>query len=97
MLEHIIHVACDYLMKKKALTNETLNFISNPKHKKSHKLYERYQKQYLDYCKKDVKRVPKKKNVICNYFSMITINDQYSSGTYWCMYSALKTMILTRY
>jgi len=56
MLEHIIHVACDYLMKKEALTNETLNFISNLKHKKSRKLCERHQKQYLDYCKKDAKR-----------------------------------------
>jgi len=97
MLEHIINVACDYPIKKEALTNKTLNFISNPKHKKSRKLYERYQKQYLDYCKKDAKRVPKEENIICNYFSMIAINDQYSSGTYWCMHSTLKKMILTRY
>jgi len=44
MLEHFIDVACDYPMKKEALTDETLNFISNPKHEKSRKLYERYQK-----------------------------------------------------
>ena len=42
MLEYIIDMACNYSMKKEALTNETLNFISNQKHKKSRKLYERY-------------------------------------------------------
>ena len=53
MLEHIIDVAYDVPTRAEDYTNNTLNFIFNPKNKKSSKLYKRYQKQYTIYYDSD--------------------------------------------
>ena len=44
MLEHMIDISCDVSARAEDYTNDTLNFIANPKNEKSCKLHERYQK-----------------------------------------------------
>ena len=97
VLEHLIDVACDSPMRAEEYTNDTLNFISNPKNDKSRKLYERHQKQYTTYCDTDPRRKPESEVCICNYFSMLAIKNRYSPGNYWCIYSTLKTLILAKH
>jgi len=93
----LIDVACDAPRKSEEFSDAAMDFIANPKNEKSAKVYNRYQNDYVKYCKQDTSRNETSQTTLVNYFSMIASTGRYSPGTMWCIYSCLKSYIMVKY
>ena len=67
----LIDVACDAPRKSEEFSDVAMDFIANPKNEKSAKIYNRYQNDYVKYCKQDTSRNETSQTTLVNYFSMI--------------------------
>ena len=93
----LIDVVYDAQRKSEKFSNETMNFIVNPKNSKSTKIYERYQKQFIRYYKNNKIRNEASQIILVNYFSMIATTEKYSLETMWYICTCLKSYIMVKY
>ena len=87
----LIDIACDVPRKSEEHSNEALNFISNPKNKKSAKTCKQCQTQCIKHCCDDNARIPDSKVNLVNYFSHIASSGKCGPGTMWCAHSCLRS------
>ena len=71
-----------------------MDFIANPKNKKSAKIRERCQKQHAHCCKDDLTRKVDDQTALGNYFSNLASMDRHGPGKMWCICSCVKSCIM---
>ena len=69
------------------LSEESLHLLSTPENEKSRKIYEKYQKKYLDYCIENVVKGKEFEESIVNYFTKLYTTGEYSPSCFWTISS----------
>ena len=80
-------------IEEEGLSEDSLRLISAPENEKSRKIYARYQKFFKDYVFADDKR-NYGENTLVNFFVWMNTDNVYSPGSFWCIYSCVRAMIL---
>ena len=66
-----------------------------PENTKSRKIYKRHQHAFLVYMKEEKER-GFDENTIVNYFSEIYAKGLCSTGSFWCMFSCIRSYIIVK-
>ena len=75
------------------LSEQSLHLLSTTENKDSAKVYAGYQNKFIAYLNENLARGYDKETVV-NYFTTLHITQQYSVGTFWCIFSCLQSYIL---
>ena len=82
-------------MRRHGLIEESIYLLSSPENEKSKKIYERHQKTYLDYAS-SVNCDAFKEERLVNYVSATYEGGRYSPGSFWCMFSCIRSYIVIK-
>jgi hypothetical protein len=97
MLPFLIDVYCEDTCKGEDFSEATLAYMANPSNEKSQTTYKRYQNLYLNYCSQDKARKPAEEPTLANFFTYLYDSELFSPGSFWCIYSTIRTHLLTTY
>ena len=82
-------------MTRAGLTEESIALLSSPENDKSKKIYQRHQERYIDYVKANGYDEFDESTVV-NYFTEMYNEGQYSVGTFWCIFSCIRSYLLVK-
>ena len=75
------------------LSEESLHLLTTTENKDSQKVYARYQELFLAYLKEVPERGYDEETVV-NFFSQLHVTKKYSVGSFWCIFSCIRSYIL---
>ena len=82
-------------MERNGLTEQSIHLLSSPENKKSKAIYERHQSKFLEYMTSNPKRGYDEATIV-NYFTEVYKKGTYSVGSFWCMFSCIRSYILVK-
>ena len=82
-------------MRRCGLTEESIFLLSSPENEKSKKIYENHQKKYLQYALSTGQEAYQEETTV-NYFTVTYEDQTYSPGSFWQMFSCIRSYILVK-
>ena len=82
-------------MRRCGLTEESIFLLSSPENEKSKKIYENHQKKYLQYALSTGQEAYTEETMV-NYFTVTYEDQTYSPGSFWQMFSCIRSYILVK-
>ena len=80
-------------MSRKGLTRESISLLSSPENERSKEIYRNHQEKYLSWCE-DNSCSPYIEESCVNYFTYNYQEGPYGPGSFWQMFSCIRSYIL---
>ena len=95
MLDNLFDVLleCEGDIKNQCLSEDSIQLLSIPENKRSRKIYARYQNFFKAYIVEDTNR-GSDETILVNFFTWMDSNKRYSPGSFLCIFSCIRSMIL---
>ena len=82
-------------MRRQGLSEESIFMLSSPENVKSKKIYENHQKKFLKYALSTGQESFKEETMV-NYFTNTYKEMTYSPGSFWQMFSCIRSYVLVK-